>query len=705
MCSKGATSPEQFKKSSLIDDKIYIKAIEQIKKIQREYIETDDKEDIIRVLMQESDTLLKKFEEQNISPPKVLEELDDKLWKWFSEPPEPEEFEKVLNIFLKELTAFIETGKSKPQEQKEIKTQEQEENVSSSSDSDNLIIEFDVEEEIINDFLKEANEQIEKIEMLISAVEKKPDKNLLNELFRCFHTLKGGFGFCELNICTKLVHSAEDLMGNLRENPPKKIPSSWIDLLFAVLDAVKIICAQLEKAVAQNSNQLKLTLSEEYLIDIQTDLGLACKGETRKENFRSLSKYKETESQTEDIGIPTVQIELNKIDEVVDLVGELVISQSALRNIIGNNITPQIDSCLTRTEKIMNALQRSSMKLRMLPLKKEFNKFHRIVRDLARDLNKEVELYIYGGETELDKSVLDALHGPLVHLVRNSIDHGIETVEERKKLSKPERGKLILRAYHESGNVFVEVEDDGRGLNREKIIKKAIERGIIEKGEGLSNEEIDRLIFHPGFSTADNITDISGRGVGMDVVLKEIEKVRGEIFIYSQPLKGTKISIKLPLTVAIINGLIAYIGKEKVIFPVNQIVEAINPRKEDFQWVQGHGLIVHFRNSAVPVIIPEFFIDEKQKYKKIINNWSIGERAILIVVKTYQGEFAIYVDKLLSHEQVVIKSLTGAEVERSELFSGAAILGDGEVGLILNIDGFIREYQEARRKEKVQVSC
>ncbi|MFB6346842.1 MAG: chemotaxis protein CheA, partial [bacterium] len=279
----------------------------------------------------------------------------------------------------------------------------------------------------------------------------------------------------------------------------------------------------------------------------------------------------------QELGEETVSIELDNIGEIVDLIGELVISHSALQEQLNGDLDREIENSLNKQEKILDQLQRRSMNLRMLPVKKEFDKFPRIVRDLSRELDKEINLHIEGADTEIDKSVLDALHGPLVHLVRNACDHGLETPEERRDAGKTAEGNLYLRAYHESGNVYIEVEDDGAGLDREGIEQKAIERGIIDENHDLDESDIDELIFHQGFSTTEEVSDVSGRGVGMDVVASEIEKLRGSIAVDSTPGEGTKLTIELPLTVAIIDGLIARLGDERMIFPVSQVIESINP--------------------------------------------------------------------------------------------------------------------------------
>ncbi|MGM0381521.1 MAG: chemotaxis protein CheA, partial [bacterium] len=527
-------------------------------------------------------------------------------------------------------------------------------------------------------------------------VEDNPDENSLNELFRCMHSLKGGFGFCGLETCTELTHAAEDLLGIWRDDIPDHIPASWMDLMFATLDSVRAILVAMERAVDEEKRELEIPLSREFIAMLKEDLHKACDGEEDIDSFPSLEKQKEEGGEREEVGEETINIELSKIDAIVDLVGELVISHSGLRDQLDGQIDYEMENMLNQQDKILDQLQRRSMGLRMLPMKKEFNKLPRVARDLARELDKDIDLNISGADTEIDKSVLDSLHDPLVHLLRNAIDHGVESPEERKKAGKSPTGQVYIRAYHESGNVYIEVEDDGGGLPRDAIEAKAIEQGLIDEEHNLSPAEIDRLIFNPGFSTTEEVSDVSGRGVGMDVVASHIDDLRGAIDIDSTPGEGTKFIVELPLTVAIIDGLISRIGEEKMIFPVNQVVESVNPESGDIKHMQDKGRMLRYRDTVIPLIDPGEVLENAEPDE------SVDKRTIFVIVRSNEGRYAVRVDRLFSHEQVVIKKLGKGEVEDADVISGGAILGDGSVGLIVDVPALVRTYRQRKNRTNQQ---
>ncbi|MFP4686901.1 MAG: chemotaxis protein CheA [bacterium] len=698
------------------------------------YDDHDFKEDILRELMQACDGLMSAYQDENRTLPAEFEELNNMLWTWFQDPPETgEKLQDNVAEHLAEMLPYLKgevvekktvscqatTAKGEPcsneakypeddprycgvhkkkleenNDDKENETDAEQPaekvDVEAASEGEVLVSHLDVEPEIAADFLMEANEQLKTLDNLLVEVEDNPDEDSLNELFRSMHSLKGGFGFCGLKTCTELTHAAEDLLGILRDDIPDRIPASWLDLMFATLDSVRSILVAMEEAVDEESRELTIPLSADFVNLLREDLHTACEGETEREKFSSLQKQKEEQGvgERQEVGEETINIELSKISDIVDLVGELVISHSGLRDQLEDHLDYKLENMLNQQDKILDQLQRRSMNLRMLPMKKEFSKFPRIVRDLSRDTGKKVNLNIEGADTEIDKSVLDELHDPLVHLIRNALDHGVELPEERRKAGKPETGQVYLRAYHESGHVYIEVEEDGKGLPRDLIRQKAVERGLIEESEELEPEEIDRLIFNPGFSTADQVTDVSGRGVGMDVVASQIDRLRGTIDIDSTPGEGTKFTIELPLTVAIIDGLIARIGRERVIFPVSQVIESINPEPEDIRHMQEKGRVVRYRDTVIPLIDPGNFMPGAQV------NHNVDKRTIMVVVRSSMGEFAIRVDHLYSHEQVVIKKLGKGEIEEADLVSGGAILGDGSVGLILDIVAMIKAYRK-----------
>jgi two-component system chemotaxis sensor kinase CheA len=319
----------------------------------------------------------------------------------------------------------------------------------------------------------------------------------------------------------------------------------------------------------------------------------------------------------------------------------------------------------------------------MVPVKATFQKMARLARDLSRKYNKPVEFIVKGEETELDKSVVDHIGDPLVHMIRNAIDHGLEAnVADRENLGKPPVGRIELRAYHKGGSIYIEIEDDGKGLDKDAILKKAIERGLAKSDDQLSDKDIYNLIFEPGFSTAKKVTDVSGRGVGMDVVRKNIERLRGQVEIKSEPGKGSLFTLRLPLTLAIIDGMVVNVGNERYIIPTLSVVRSINPDKEALSTVMGRGELLQVQGELIPLFrlnrlfgIPGAVEDPTQ--------------AIAVVVESDNMQTGLMVDELVGQQQIVIKSL-GESLQKVQGLSGGAIMPDGMVGLILDIGGLVK---------------
>ena len=387
----------------------------------------------------------------------------------------------------------------------------------------------------------------------------------------------------------------------------------------------------------------------------------------------------------------SVRVSIDKIDSLIDLVGELVITQSMLdqfRESFDINKLALLQEGLTQLARHTRELQESVMGIRMLPIGSVFNRFPRLVRDLSGKLGKNVRLDMHGEHTELDKTVLEKIGDPLVHLVRNAIDHGLEMPDKRRAAGKVEQGTLRLEAFHRGGSIVVEVADDGAGLNREAIVAKAIQRGLISSGEGMSDEAVAELIFQPGFSTAAVTTDLSGRGVGMDVVRRNVADLGGTVTIRSTPGKGSVFTIVLPLTLAIIDGLTAAVGEECYIVPLVSIVESVQLKAESVRSVVGGGELFKFRGEYLPVIrLHEVFGCEGAKHAI--------EDGLMIVVEGDGTRVGLFVDGLVGQQQAVVKSLE-ANYRRVSGVSGATILADGSVALIVDIAGLVR--MQARRK-------
>ncbi|HEY6123216.1 MAG TPA: chemotaxis protein CheA [Steroidobacteraceae bacterium] len=384
----------------------------------------------------------------------------------------------------------------------------------------------------------------------------------------------------------------------------------------------------------------------------------------------------------------SIRVSIEKIDELLNSVGELVITQSVLSQLaapLEGREAGELRSALAQLERHMRALQESVMRVRMLPISFVFNRFPRLVRDLGQRLGKKIELKVTGDTTELDKTVLEKIGDPLVHLVRNSIDHGIEMPDVRLAAGKTEHGTISLHAYHKGGNVIVEVSDDGGGLRKDKILKKALERGLVTNDVELSEERILNLIFAPGFSTADVVSDVSGRGVGMDVVRRNINELGGHIQIFSTQGQGSTIRIRLPLTLAILDGQLARVGKEIYVVPIVSIVETIQVTRERVCAVASGGQVFRLRDDYLPIVRLHSLFDIEPDYTDLLDG-------LLMIVEADGKRVGLFVDELMSQQQVVIKSLE-TNFKQITGLAGATMLGDGRVALILDIPGVITRFQ------------
>ena len=389
----------------------------------------------------------------------------------------------------------------------------------------------------------------------------------------------------------------------------------------------------------------------------------------------------------------SIRVGVDKVDALINMMGELVITQSMLSD-IGEHFDPsqleRLRDGLVQLERNTRELQESVMGIRMLPIASVFNRFPRLVRDLEHKLGKQVKLELHGEHTELDKTVLEKIGDPLVHLVRNAIDHGLETPEQRRAAGKPETGTLRLDARHEGGNIVVQISDDGAGLNRAAILGKAVQRGLIQPGQELNAAEVAELIFQPGFSTADQATDLSGRGVGMDVVRRNVRDLGGSVSVRSQSGKGSVFTIALPLTLAIIDGLVTSVGDERYIVPLISIVESLRLNQDKVRKIAGGGEMFHFRDAYLPIMRLHHAFGCKAAVTDI-------ERGIVVVVEEDGRRVGLLVDDLLGQQQAVVKSLE-AHYQRVQGISGATILSDGSVALIVDVSGVVRLSQQRKAK-------
>jgi two-component system chemotaxis sensor kinase CheA len=543
--------------------------------------------------------------------------------------------------------------------------------------------------EILHEFANEAREHLENIEQGILVLEDNPqDATTLSSIFRAFHTFKGASGFLRLQPVNRLSHELENLLdlarsGRLELTPP------IIDIILEGKDVLKIFTDELQLqldlkkpvepihvAVNDLTARVKAVIANPHAAVVArptgngdaTELGAAPTEPTRKAPAATASK---SVSQM-------MKVDTRKFDSLVELVGELVIAQSQVSqhpDLVGLR-SQQLARNLLQLSQTALALQKIAMSLRMVAIKGTFQKMNRLVRDLTANIGKDVELVIRGEDTEMDRTMVEELADPLMHMIRNSVDHGIEAPAARLATGKSAKGTIRLSAFHQGGSMVIEIADDGAGLNKSRILAKAIERGIVSPGAELDDRQIHELIFAPGFSTAEKITDISGRGVGMDVVKQNIAKLRGKIEIDSTLGSGTTFRIFLPLTLAIIDGLIARVGDQRYIFPTLSVCESFRPTPAMISTIYGKGEVVKVRGKLRPML-------RLYEYFKITPRTTNPCEALVIVVESANQQRCILVDELIGKQEVVIKSLD-ERFKQNKALAGAAILGDGKVGLILD---------------------
>ncbi|HDP80844.1 MAG TPA: chemotaxis protein CheA [Spirochaetes bacterium] len=385
----------------------------------------------------------------------------------------------------------------------------------------------------------------------------------------------------------------------------------------------------------------------------------------------------------------TVRVDTGKLDSLLNLLGEIVIGQSAITRIadeLDEEKSFRLKNALYGLDRITREFQEQIMSIRMIPIGPSFEKFRRFVRDTAHSLGKEIRIEIEGGETELDKTVIERIDDPLKHMIRNAIDHGIEKAEDRKKAGKDAAGKIILRAYHQEGNVYIEVRDDGRGIDRSAIRAKAESLGLLKPGEEAGDGRLFGFLFMPGFSTAEKVGDLSGRGVGMDVVRTNIESLRGSVEVETRPGEGSVFRVKLPLTMAIIEGMMVRVGKNVYIIPLLSIVESTRPGRDDIKTVKEQGEVVMVRGEYVTLV-------RLYKLFGIEADFTEPWDSLMVIVEAGMSRVGVMIDELLGQQQIVIKSLDNY-LTGSRSVSGAAILGDGRVALIIDVHGLLVDIQK-----------
>lgn len=428
----------------------------------------------------------------------------------------------------------------------------------------------------------------------------------------------------------------------------------------------------LDGALAQQKRVGEILIEQHAVTPQQVDQALQ-----KQRTMEAAAQSKKTDT-------ASIRVDTDKIDKLINLVGELVITQSMLSDLgvrFEMSQMPVLLERIAQLERNTREIQERIMSIRMLPIGTAFARFPRLVRDLSSKSGKKIQLVLSGEETELDKTVIESIGDPLTHLVRNSADHGLEPPEERLDNNKPEIGTIKLNAFHEGGNICITIEDDGRGLNREKILAKAVKQGLIADNETMSDDQVWSLIFKPGFSTAEKVTDVSGRGVGMDVVKRNIEGLGGAVKIKTSLGKGTIFTLTLPLTLAIIEGMTVRVGKETYIVPLLSILESIQPKAGAIKTVVGKGELINVRGTYLPMMRMYDVFSLEPEYTD-------PTKAILLILETEGERVAVMMDEILGQQQVVIKSME-QNFRKVAGVAGATILGDGTVGFILDVRGLL----------------
>ncbi|MFO7707952.1 MAG: chemotaxis protein CheA [Desulfobacterales bacterium] len=587
--------------------------------------------------------------------------------------------------------------------------------------------------ELIGEFITESIDLIQSAEQALLSLENDPgDLDAVGRVFRAFHTVKGTAGFMDLRLIAELGHHAETLLSRVRDGEIR-YSGGYADLSLQALDMIKSLVAAVKCALGgsplvkpQGYDELLVVLKNPEAAGVSDhspsapaprvgDILVAQGKIGRDQVEKAMAEHpgepvgvalvKSHAASLSDVGQAlraqtqmrggaamvdaSVRVSTQRLDRLIDMVGELVIAHSMVAQdaVVVDSHNHALSKKVSHTTKIVRELQDISMSMRMVELKATFSKMARLARDVGRKLGKSVNFLTEGEDTEIDRNLVDIVNDPLVHMVRNAVDHGIETPAERLAAGKPEQGTVKIAAYHSAGSVVVEISDDGKGLDREVLIAKARQRGLISSApdfneRSLSDREVFNLIFEPGFSTAQVVTDVSGRGVGMDVVKKNIELLRGQVEIRSEKGRGSTFRMSLPLTLAIIDGMVIRVGGEIYVIPTVSIVRSVKHSLQDTCTVLGQGEMLKLQGRLIPL----YRISRILEIDGVRNERS---QAIVVVVEDGERQAGLVVDELVGRQQVVIKSL-GETMKNIPGISGGAIMPDGRVGLIFDVGGLLR---------------
>ncbi|MEQ8525971.1 chemotaxis protein CheW [Gracilimonas sp.] len=562
--------------------------------------------------------------------------------------------------------------------------------------SETFYIPEDIEIALVGEFITECSELIEMAESALLDLEEAPNnEELINTVFRAFHTIKGTSAFMGLDPISEFTHFVETLLSMVREGD-LPFDRACADINFESIDILNQMLRVVEEAEggdplhkpAQYDSMIKVlhAISEEgkepakALEKIRGKKEAGPKTNPVKDIITNSGSSEEESAVADKISSKSdsessVRVSVSRLDRLIDMVGELVIAHSVVAQDKAIPNDSDLQKKVNHTTKILRELQDTSLTLRMVPLKATFHKMNRLVRDLSRKAGKQVKFSTFGEDTEIDRNMVDVINEPLIHMLRNSLDHGIEEPEERLKSGKEANAEISLSASQEGGKVVIEIKDDGRGINKDKILKKAIEKGLVDPEKKLTEKEIYNLIFLPGFSSAEKVTDLSGRGVGMDVVRRSIEQLQGKVDVTSELGEGTTITIELPFTLAITDGMLVRVGTQRFIVPTINIDMTFRAKEKDMFTMMGNSEQVNFRGHSVPVIrLHEQFEINGAKESLL--------EGTLLIIKNNNRRYALLVDEVIGQQQLVGKSIH--MLTKMSHISGGAILGDGRVGLILD---------------------
>jgi two-component system chemotaxis sensor kinase CheA len=565
--------------------------------------------------------------------------------------------------------------------------------------------------ELISDFIVESREHLANVETQVLTLEREPtNSESLNAVFRGFHTIKGLAGFLELWEIQKLAHEVETVLDRAR-NSQWTITGNAIDVILESADHLRHWLAHLESVLQLRPSDPprpdEALLSRIVLLSSEPDapgldaLATAVSAVPEEAAAPTVAPAKTplaapvapsepsspgpSPSQAGPRETMAVKVDTAKLDYLVDMAGEMVIAESLVRHDqeLSAIKNPLLHRKIAHMTRITAELQKTAMAMRLVPMGPVFRRMARLVRDLSRQFGKQVEMETQGDDIELDRTIVEELADPLMHMVRNALDHGIEFPPEREKAGKPAAARLLLKAQHQAGQVVIEITDDGRGLDRNKILDRAVQKGLVQASAALTDNEVYNLIFEPGFTTAAQVTNVSGRGVGMDVVRRHIQKLRGRIEIRSTIGRGASFLLKLPLTLAIIDGLVVTVGVERYIVPLFAVREMFRPNAETIWTVQQRAEMALVRGTLLPVV-------------RLYRSFGVTPRSedpcqgVLVVADVEGQHFCILVDDLIGKQEVVIKTL-GDTFKNVSGIAGGAILGDGRVGLILDLDRILKD--------------